>query len=773
MKSILLVGIVIGLLFTRVYAQQSCTYSIIGTILDAESGKPVSDVTIFIQGMAKGAHSNELGTFCISALCAGNYTLVCKHLNHEAAVFPFEITNKDVQKTLYMKCHTDTLHQVLIKGAKIHWEDIRVSHTIQGNELVNNTALTLGKTLEKITGVYNLSTGQHIQKPVIRGMHSNRVVILNNEIRQEGQQWGLEHAPEVDMGTAQRIEVIKGAQTIRYGGDIIGGLILVEPTPYQAYQPWHGECKTQIFSNGKGASLHTMFENVSALHPALRWRIQQRTSMSGNTQTPDYVLKNTGMRAFNYAGSVGWVQKKWDAGVYMSAVHSDIGIFAGSHIGNISDLEQAIQATRPIDSSNFTYRIGFPRQTLHHHLVKGTVNINIDPYHVLHVIYGFQRNVRREYDKTLQTKNPDGSYKPALHFNLQTHSLDITNTWKPKGALHGEWGITQLYQRNEYYGSYFIPNFDKGQQGIFAIAQWHKHAFSIDGGLRFDNHRYSVLRWVQQTLTGTQHHYTGWAGSVAMRYQLPYVTIHLNMGSAWRPPAINELYSYGVHHSAGSFEIGDLQLQPERNFHTAATIDYNFKHKINGELTFFHNLIRHYIYLQPVLPATLTIRGAFPTFQYSGIDARFYGIEWSQSLQIHRKIVWYQKAQVTYAQQLATHNYLFGIPPARFESSLEATVKQIRQHSFFVELQIQHTLQQKRYVAHADYAAPPPAYTLCHATVIWQIGEKRFQLSANNLLNVRYRDYLNRMRYFADETGRNISLQCYIPFQVKPQQIHH
>lgn len=41
--------------------------------------------------------------------------------------------------------------------------------------------------------------GLLLPNPVIHGLHSNRILILNNEVRQEGQQWGADHAPEIDL----------------------------------------------------------------------------------------------------------------------------------------------------------------------------------------------------------------------------------------------------------------------------------------------------------------------------------------------------------------------------------------------------------------------------------------------------------------------------------------------------------------------------------------------------------------------------------------------
>lgn len=96
-------------------------------------------------------------------------------------------------------------------------------------ELSKTRGRTLGESMKELTGVTTLTTGNSISKPVIHGMHSDRILILNNGIRQEGQQWGSEHAPEIDPFIANKLSVVKGAQSVRYGANAIGGVVLVEP----------------------------------------------------------------------------------------------------------------------------------------------------------------------------------------------------------------------------------------------------------------------------------------------------------------------------------------------------------------------------------------------------------------------------------------------------------------------------------------------------------------------------------------------------------------
>src|SRR5690606_29134585 len=102
-------------------------------------------------------------------------------------------------------------------------EEIQHAVEIKGKELDMTRGLSLGETLKEAPGVTVLQTGPSIFKPVIHGMYGNRVLILNNEVRMEGQQWGAEHGPEIDPFTASGITVVKGASGVRYGQDAIGG----------------------------------------------------------------------------------------------------------------------------------------------------------------------------------------------------------------------------------------------------------------------------------------------------------------------------------------------------------------------------------------------------------------------------------------------------------------------------------------------------------------------------------------------------------------------
>jgi iron complex outermembrane receptor protein len=749
-------------------AQSNCSEVLKGLVLESQSGLPIESVSVFIEGKAIGSYTNANGEFVLKGICEGTYFLISKHLNHEIKREQIVVTNKNPLKTIYLNCHTDTLHQVMIKGARIHWEDVMVSNKVQGDDLKMSIGQSLGKSLEKINGVYNLSTGNNINKPVIRGLHSNRVVIMNNEIRQEGQQWGNEHAPEIDPNMAKEIEVVKGAQTIRYGSDIIGGIILVNPSSLLNINKTSAEINVAGFTNGRGFNISNMLEGNILKSKNLNYRIQASYKKSGNTKTPTYFLKNTGMNEINYSVALGFKKKnKWNVELYQSYFNTKIGIFAGSHIGNLTDLYAAFDAKKPVDSAQFTYHIGFPYQHVVHYLAKLKFNYFIKDKGNLSILYGFQKNIRKEYDKTLQTKNDDGSYKPALHFDLYSNALDVNFEHHTINRFSGNLGITSSFQKNNYYGNYFIPNYDRVNTGLYWVEKWHKNRFSFEGGIRYDFNYFSVLKWKQNILTNPTHFYKGLASTFSSRYQFPYFTLHANVGTAWRSPFVNELYSNGVHHSAASFEIGDENLVPERNYNSSITVDFNYKNKVDMELTFYNNYILNYINLQPTLPATLTIRGAFPTFSYSQVNANFSGVEYAATFILLKKIQNHFKANITLAKELSNDKFLVGIPPARIEHTLEFNLLKKKLINIKWSLNNSYTFQQKRAPLHADYVNPPKGYYLANSDFILEFKNVFVNVGIQNIFNTSYRDYMNRNRYFANEIGRNIYTRLSIPIQSK------
>ena len=228
----------------------SCTCFIKGIVRDQHSGQPIIGATVLLTGTTNGVFTDDKGRYEIKDLCPGSYKL-------EARIVGYSIYKQSIDlKTGHEENFTLLEQEIHLKDVEITAQRTETPSsqpltTISGNDLEQTRGQTLGESLKGITGVTSMQTGSSISKPVIHGLHSNRILILNNGVRQEGQQWGSEHAPEIDPFVATRLSVIKGAAGVRYGSDAIGGVILVEPEELPFNKPLSGEVNLVGFTNGR------------------------------------------------------------------------------------------------------------------------------------------------------------------------------------------------------------------------------------------------------------------------------------------------------------------------------------------------------------------------------------------------------------------------------------------------------------------------------------------------------------------------------------------
>ena len=125
-------------------------------------------------------------------------------------------------------------------------------------------------------------------------------------MRLEGQQWGSEHAPEIDPFMAQKLSVIKGASSLQYGSDAIGGVILVEPNHLPSTPGIGGEFNFAGYSNNAEGNFSATLEGNHAKVPALSWRVQGTYKRGGNVRSPNYWQKNTGVEEGDFSATLGW-----------------------------------------------------------------------------------------------------------------------------------------------------------------------------------------------------------------------------------------------------------------------------------------------------------------------------------------------------------------------------------------------------------------------------------------------------------------------------------
>jgi len=276
------------------YAQEhSCNFIFEGQVIDQHENTAVPFAKIQIKEINLTILSDSIGRFKFSGICAGEYTIVClHHIGCEPVKIKRNI-NTNIFEKIFIEFHLDELDEVQVEYTVFKMSTLSVD---KPSELEKSFAMgkTLGDLVKQLPGVNTLNTGSNISKPIIHGMHSNRVLIMNNGIRQEGQQWGSEHAPEIDPFLYSEVSLIKGANAVRYGSDAIAGVILLEPVKLYYKPGLRGQIQTTLFNNGKQGSVSTIFEGGFKKLSNFSWRVNGTLKQGGKFTDLKLLLKKYG-----------------------------------------------------------------------------------------------------------------------------------------------------------------------------------------------------------------------------------------------------------------------------------------------------------------------------------------------------------------------------------------------------------------------------------------------------------------------------------------------
>ncbi|MCU0450609.1 MAG: TonB-dependent receptor, partial [Bernardetiaceae bacterium] len=450
-KAAVLLGL-LGWVAANAWAQPKpgCPLALRGCIHASHTHQALAGtvVGLWADGAAHPLHqtlTDTLGNFQFTQLCLGLYRISAQLLGYQPQWVALQL-DTTLTVNLHLSEKSIELQVVTVSATRPVASPAQPQVTLEGAELARRQGGTLGQALQHLTGVNLLQTGPTIAKPIIHGLHSNRVLVLNNGIRQEGQQWGSEHAPEIDPFLAGRLTVVKGAATVRYGPDALGGVVLVEPPPLRQQPGVGGQLHLVGASNGRQG---TASGRLDGHWRGLGWRLQATGKQGGNVRTPHYYLANTGVREFNFSGAAGYKGRRAGAEVFFSRFQTRLGILASAHLGNLTDLRAALASPEPVYpgrfTNEFTYELQNPQQRVVHNLLKIKANYQLTKLGKLHLQYGWQNNQRQEFDVR---RGQELTNRPSLDLRLNTQTLDL---WLASGRP-SRWpytvGITALFQDN-------------------------------------------------------------------------------------------------------------------------------------------------------------------------------------------------------------------------------------------------------------------------------------------------------------------------------------
>lgn len=745
-----------------------------GQVVDA-AGVPLPGVNVVLPEVERGAVTDAEGRYVVAQLSVGTYAVAFRFVGYETVQDTVTLAfGETVTLDATLVPATLDVDEIIVRGAgqptaRLNKASLAVS-TLDARALDAVRGQTLGETLEALPGVTTLSTGPSIAKPVVRGLHSQRVVVLNAGVPQEGQQWGGEHAPEIDPFAPAQIEVVKGAAGVEYGVGAIGGAIRVKPRDLPAAPGVGGEISFNAFSNNRQGAGSILIEGGSSALPGVGWRLQGSVRKAGDAHAPEHVIGNSAFEEFDGTVAVGYHRDRLGLDAYFSHFGTELGLFSGAHIGNADDLRRAIERGEPAVDYDFSYDIDAPKQTVQHDLLTLRAHYQLPSDDWLEVQYGFQNNQRKEFDAHRRFGDPLD--EPAFALTLRTQTLEAKLRTRPRGRFFGVAGVSGMNQANRNTESgYLIPNFRAITGGAFTRGTWISGPWTLEAGTRYD------VRWMEafprENLSSGDfvqrtHTYQSLSGVVGAIWQFASTwSLAANVGTAWRPPGVNELYNFGVHHGTAQFEIGDPDLTGERS----VNLDMTLRHastRASAEVSVYANRIQDYIYLFPTLDETITIRGAFPTFEYQQDDAILRGIDGQVRYALTDWGTVQAVGSVVRGTNRTTDEPLIAMPSDRLTlSGILALPRWGVLGPSDLEVGGTFIREQTRVPENAEYAPPPDGYALLgvgvRTEVQWGSVPLSLSLEVDNLLDTSYRDYLSRFRYFIDDPGRNVVLRLRAP----------
>ena len=770
---------------------QNCENNLSIQVVDLHDGTPLVNANVSINQLQIQDSTDFEGKLIFKNLCKGNYTLKIAHEECQDLTISIDL-NKDIFKKIRLEHHLNELEEIMIISDNRNNSKSLFENKISKEVLEDYNSRNLGEVLKTITGVSTLNSGNYLSKPVINGLHSSRIILINNDVRLEDQEWGIEHAPSIDINSIDKISVIKGASALKYAGDAVGGVIIAETSREKLLDSIYGNITSNVQSNGRGGALSTNFTKTNS--NGWFYKLQGTLKRMGDFETPNYVMTNTGFAEHNFSFKAGLNRIDHGIDIYYSLFSNKLGILRSSHAHTAIDIINAIENEIPNVIEDFSYDINIPRQKISHNLLKLKAFKNFD-FGKLVMRYDFQVNDRKEFD----IRRGDRT-KPALDLNLQTHSLafDLESKFQNNSNLKA--GISGRYQKNFPDPSTgvkrIIPDYKKYDFSIYSIYDISFDSnWLIEGGIRYDFSHINAYKYYRtslwearnydelfpeivvedlglNTLTNPKFNFNNFSSNLGTRYTINKgENIYFNYSISSRKPNPSELFSEGLHHSSARIEIGDLSFNSEVGHNISLT--YNFANeKSNLTVNSFANYVNDFIYIIPVdlMP---TIAGVFPYWEYKQEDAKLFGFDIKYDRQYFNNFFVGHQFSLIKGYERENNKPLINMPPANLKNQISYNFPDF--NNLNISLESEFVFRQNEYPNNnfevyipteqtyewLDTSTPPGSYHLLNFAS--SIGFKsnnggvyKINLRVENILNNLYKDYLNRLRYFTHEMGRNI-----------------
>jgi iron complex outermembrane receptor protein len=765
-----------------------------GKITDAKTGAAIEGASVYISDIRSGTSTNAAGEFIINNIPQGVHLIEISHIGYSNIIETIDIKN-DVKKDFALTASIIENNAVVVTGVTGATQLKKVPFAVsvmRKEDFMRNTSTNIIESLTKIGGVSTLASGPAISKPVIRGLSYNRVLTINDGVRQEGQQWGDEHGIEIDEASVNKIELLKGPASIIYGSDAMAGVVnIITNVPLPA-----NTIKANLSTNYQtNNNLSTLNLNIGGNKNGFNWNLYTSNKAAGDYRNKyDGRVFNSKFTENNIGGYAGFNGKWGFSHLLVSNFNLKAGMIEGERDSSGYFIKQlAGGITERATNKDFkTSTPLIPYQHIRHFKIATDNNIKLGKNQLTFNI-GYQQNRREEFG------SPDDKEERSLFFDLRT----ITYTAQYRLAEMKGWktslGINGMQQTNNNKGvEQLIPDYNLFDFGIYAFSSKTIKKVTFSGGLRFDNRNISTENLLDgAAIKGNafKKSFSNISGSVGLAAQVSKaVNLKFNVARGFRAPSIPELASNGAHEGTTRYEYGNNNLKSETSLQFDGGIEYSADH-ISIGLNAFYNSFDNFIFYRKLEAggggdSLVNANGDLLTaFKFDQTKAALTGLE--ATLDIHPHPLDWLHILNTFSVvsgQLRTpiegNKYLPFIPASKlvteFKGSFNKLTGNIR--NAYIKFEVDNTFSKKNVFTVYNTETKTQGYTLLNAGFGADVVNKKnltlfsLSLSALNMGDAAYQNHLSRLKYAEENLatgrqgvfnmGRNFSIKLNVPLSL-------
>ena len=625
-------------------------------------------------------------------------------------------------------------------------------------------------------GLAQITTGAGISKPIIRGLGYNRVVAVEQGIRQEGQQWGDEHGLEVDGEGVHSVEVLKGPASLMYGSDAIAGVMILHPAPSLEAGLMQVKVGGEYQSNNNMRNYHVGFAGAlpsgnNGGKWVWNWHYNSKDAQNYKNDH-DGKVRNSWFDERNVMGMLG-TERQWG--------HSLVRF------------------------SNVNFKPGMIGKELAHQKIRHTKVVSDNQWNIgtgkLLAIVGYQNNYRREYEETgtgtgSELCSPEHLWSArtgtgiALAMRLNTINYDLKYQWSLGAATLAEpWklavGVGGMWQQNKNEGEEaLIPDYRLFDLGGFVTAGKKLGDWHLSGGVRLDRRWLNAFTSSEYGFEGLRKNFNGMSGSIGTVWNVTdRLNLRLNVASGFRAPTVSELCADGEHEGTFQYEVGNHKLKSEHSFQTDLGLDYTTQH-VSLQASFFWNRISNYVFLA----RTGNWRVDVPEFKYGQGNASLIGGEVGIDVhpieQLHIENT-FSFVRGRFLGSALECKDLPKMPAPRWNVNVKYLFPDFAHglcRRTYVSAGMEYNLRQETYYYTDDTETATPDYGIVNLSAgmdLHVFGNNCIQVSltCQNLFDKVYQNHLSRLKYVVEEDsgerytiygmGRNFCIKVNVPINIR------